>query len=95
MNLRYIVGILGFCLCTVGVSLVNTYIGKMIAAINQTKSKDEKISDLGFTYPKIMKIFREYSEIYPNGKLTRSSHVALALAIAGFLCLVFFLFDVN
>ena len=41
----------------------------MIGEINRRRSEGDQMSYVGFTLPKGLRIFREYRNLYPHGKL--------------------------
>lgn len=65
----------------------NVYVGRMIAAINQRRPRDQFISHLGFTPAKLMRTFRGYRSFYPDGKLHLRYWIALAFGVACLGCL--------
>jgi len=83
MSTRAIAGIISFCLAMTGIFLGNLVQTMMIGEINRKRQDGNLVSYLGYTFPKIVRIFHEYRETYPNGHLHIYAFVAIAFAIIG------------
>ena len=55
----------------------------MMAEINRKRKEGNPISYFGFTFPKILRIHREYRDLYPNGKLYIYELASFAPAMIG------------
>jgi hypothetical protein len=53
----------------------------MIGEINRKRQEGNLVSYFGFTFPKILRIFREYRSSYPDGKLHIYNLTASAIAM--------------
>lgn len=83
MNTRLLVGVVSFCVLEIGLGLANRYLFAMIGAINRVREDGNFVSDLGFAYPKIRRVFDEYRLKYPNGKFHIYALIAFGAAITG------------
>jgi hypothetical protein len=68
-----------------GCILANMFLLMMIGEINRKKEDGKVISYFGFTPGKMVRIFKEYRSLYPNGKLHL---LALASFGAAVICLI-------
>jgi hypothetical protein len=83
MNTRLITGVISFCFALTGLFLANILLTMMIGEINRKRQDGSLVSYVGFTFPKMLRIFSEYRTSYPNGKLHIYALAALAFAIIG------------
>jgi hypothetical protein len=81
-NARVITGVVSFCMALAGLFLANTFLIMMIGEINRRRQDGSLISYFRFTFPKMLRIFREYRSSYPQGKLHIYALAAFALAMA-------------
>jgi hypothetical protein len=79
MSARAIIGIISFCIAMTGVFLGNITLIMMIGEINRKRQEGNLVSYFGFTFPKALRIFREYRSLYPDGKLHIYNLAASAL----------------
>ena len=77
------IGIVSFCLAMTGIFLGNMFQTMMIGEINRKRQDGNLISYVGYSFPKITRIFQEYRLLYPTGKLRIYALAAIALAIIG------------
>jgi hypothetical protein len=78
MSARAIIGIIFFCVFMTGMFLANMFLMMMIGEINRRRQEGNLVSYFGFTFPKLLRILREYRSLYPDGKL----HIYLLAAFA-------------
>jgi hypothetical protein len=83
MSVRAITGIISFCVAMTGLFLANMLLTMMIGEINRKRQGDDLISYFGFTFPKMLRIFREYRKSYPEGTLHIYALATFALAMIG------------
>ena len=83
MNARVIAGIVLFCVAMTGIFVGNMLQTMMIGEINRKRPEGNLISYVGYTFPKILRIFREYHHLYPNGKLRTYAFAAIIVALVG------------
>jgi hypothetical protein len=83
MSARTIIGIIFFCVAMTGAFLGNMTLIMMIGEINRKRQEGNLISYFGFTFPKMLRIFREYRSLYPDGKLHIYNLAALAIMVIG------------
>lgn len=83
MNSRIITGIISFCIAMTGLFLANIYLIMMVGEINRKRKDGDLVSYLGFTFPKMLRIFGEYRRSYPVGRLHIYALASFALAIIG------------
>jgi hypothetical protein len=57
------------------------FLTMIIGEINRKRQEGNVISYFGFTFPKLLRIFREYRKSYPDGKLHIYSLAAFAIAM--------------
>jgi hypothetical protein len=69
MSTRVITGIIVLCLSLSVTFLANLFVTMMIGEINRKRQEKDLISYFGFTFPKMLRILREYRRLYPGGKL--------------------------
>ena len=85
MSVRVITGTVSFCVAMTGLFLANMFLFMMIGEVNRKRPEGNLISYLGFTFPKVQRIFREYRNSYPTGNLHVCTAGAFALAVLGLL----------
>jgi len=83
MNARVITGIISFCFTLTGLFLANMLLTMMIGEINRKRQDGNLVSYVGFTFPKMLRIFNEYRTSYPNGKLHIYALTAFVFAMIG------------
>lgn len=83
LSARTMIGIVSFCFAMTGIFLGNMFQTMMIGEINRKRQDGNLISYVGYTFPKITRIFHEYRLLYPTGKLRIYALAAIALAIMG------------
>jgi hypothetical protein len=83
VNTRVITAIISFCFTLTGLFLANMLLTMMIGEINRKKQAGSLVSYVGFTFPKILRIFSEYRTSYPSGKLHIYALATFALAMVG------------
>jgi hypothetical protein len=83
VNTRVITGIISFCFTLTGLFLANMLLIMMVGEINRKRQDETLVSYVGFTFPKMLRIFREYRTSYPNGKLHIYASAAFAFAMIG------------
>jgi hypothetical protein len=81
MNLWLVIGIIAFCVALSGVIMANMFVIRMIGEINRKNEDGRPISDVGFTPPKVVRIFTEYRRLYPDGSLHIYSLAVFAIAM--------------
>lgn len=69
MSTSVVFGIILLCLSTSAMVLSSLFLIMMIGEINRKRKEDDLISYFGFTFPKMLRIFREYRRLYPDGRL--------------------------
>ncbi len=80
VDARAIVGALGFCFAMGGVIVANMIVVMMIGEINRKNGEGDRISYWGYTPAKTLRIFRDYRNSYPDGRLFAYFWVAFAFA---------------
>ena len=83
MSTRALVGISLFCVAISALVLANLFLTKMIREVNRNRQESDLISYFGFTLPKILRIFREYRQLYSTGKLHMYALISFGIAMAG------------
>ena len=68
-----------------GVFLGGMFMIMMIGEINRKRQEGNLVSYFGFTFLKMLRIFREYRSSYPDGKLHIYYYAAVALMAIGFI----------
>jgi hypothetical protein len=81
-NARVISGVVSFCKALTGLFLANMFLIMMIGETNRRRQDGSLISYFGFTFQKMLRIFREYRSSYPKGKLHIYALAAFARAMA-------------
>ena len=81
MNARVITGMISYCLALTGLFVANMLLTMMIGKINRKRQNGNLVSYLGYTFPKILRIFSEYRASYPRGSLHVYALTAFALAM--------------
>lgn len=69
MTARAIAGIVAFCIALSGVILSNILLMAMIGEVNRQRRQGDLVSYFGFSFPKLLRIWREYRQSYPSGSL--------------------------
>jgi hypothetical protein len=85
MSPRLFIGIVSFSVFMTGIFLGNMFMVMMIGEINRKMPDENLVSYFGFTYSKLTRIFHEYRQSYPGGKLHIYYLVALGACLAGIL----------
>jgi tellurite resistance protein TehA-like permease len=80
---RTITGIVSLCVAITGLFVANIYLTMMIGELNRKRQDGSHVSYVGFTFPKILRIFGEYRRSYPDGRMHIYALTAFALAIIG------------
>lgn len=80
---RLITGLLSFCLFLTGLFVANMYLTMMIGEINRKRQEGTLVSYLGFSFPKVLRIFHEYRSAYPSGKMHVFALTAFTVAMLG------------
>jgi len=80
---RAIAGIISFCFALTGLFVANILLVMMIGEINRKRQGAKLVSYIGFTFPKMLRIFSEYRSSYPAGRLHVYALLAFGLAILG------------
>ncbi|MGB6192042.1 MAG: hypothetical protein WBF42_06225 [Terracidiphilus sp.] len=88
MSTRVIVGIASLCAATTGLIVANMFLYMMIGEINPKRAEGNLVSYFGFAFPKMQRIFSEYSVKYPSGRLHIYALLAFAAAMVGLLGVV-------
>jgi hypothetical protein len=83
MNARFLTGVASFCIAITGLFLANMFLMMMIGEINRKRQEGSLISYFGFTFPKMLRIFREYRASYPRGSLHIYALAGFAAAVVG------------
>ena len=81
LNARLITGIISFCVALTGLFGANMLLIMMIGEINRKRQEGSLVSYLGFSFPKIIRIFHEYRGAYPRGRMHIFALVAFAVAV--------------
>lgn len=82
---RSIVGILALVcvsVCGIASSLVSL---EMVERVNERLTKDQQFELLGWYWPKVQRLWREYKMLYPGGSLLRRLRI---LGVLMFACLL-------
>jgi hypothetical protein len=80
MSTRVVSGIILLCVAISALFLTNLFVTMMIGKINRKRQEPEFVSCFGFTFPKMLRIFREYRRLYGGGKL--HIHAVICFVIA-------------
>jgi hypothetical protein len=83
MSPRIEIALASFCIAMSGLFIANLFLTIMIAEINRKRQDGNMVSYLGFTFPKMLRIFKEYRALYPNGYAHVYSLTAFAFAMMG------------
>jgi hypothetical protein len=83
LTARTVIGIISFCVAMTGLFLANMFLFMMIGAINRKRRDGNLVSYFGFTFQKMLRIFREYRNSYPDENAHIYALAAFALAIIG------------
>lgn len=81
VSTRVVAGVILFCLAVSTMFLSNLFVTMMIGEINRKRQESDLISYFGFTFPKMLRIFREYRRLYSGGKLHIYALVSFAIAM--------------
>jgi hypothetical protein len=81
-NARVFTGVVSSCMALTGLFLANMFLIMMIGEINRRRQDASLISYFCFTFPKMLRIFREYRSSYPKGKLHSYALASFAWAMA-------------
>lgn len=85
ISARAMIGIIFFCIAMTGVFLGGMTMVMMIGEINRRRQEGNLISYFGYTFPKMLRIFREYRSLYPDGKLHIYHLAAVAVMFIGWI----------
>ena len=80
---RLITGVVSFCLVLTGLFVANMFLTMMIGEINRKRHEGSLVSYLGFSFPKILRIFHEYRGACPEGKMHVFALAAFTVALLG------------
>lgn len=83
LSTRLITGIVSFCFALTGLFVANMFLTMMIGEINRKRHEEGLVSYLGFSFPKILRIFGEYRRSYPGGRMHVFALAAFVLALLG------------
>jgi hypothetical protein len=83
MTTRLVAAIISLSLVIMAAELANTFVSRMIGEINRKREGGSLISYFGFTPNKVLRVFREYRVLYPEGKLHLYAKTSFAAAIIG------------
>lgn len=78
---RVFTGIILLGLAVSTLFLSNLFVTMMIGEINRKRQESDLISYFGFTFPKMVRIFREYRRLYSGGKLHVYALISFAVAM--------------
>lgn len=81
VSTRVVAGLILFCLAVSTIFLSNLFVTMLIGEINRKRQESDVISFFGFTFPKMLRIFREYRRLYSGGKLHIYALVSFAVAM--------------
>ncbi|MDX6403195.1 MAG: hypothetical protein QOH70_650 [Blastocatellia bacterium] len=81
MSTRLVAAIISLCLVIIAGELANTFVIRMIGEINRKREEGNLISPFWFTLNKVLRVFREYRALYPEGKLHLYAKISFATAI--------------
>ncbi len=81
MSSRVITGIVSLCFALTGLFLANMFLMMMIGEINRKRRESELVSYVGFSFPKILRIFSDYRRSYPGGNTHVLALAAFAVAV--------------
>lgn len=74
-----ITGLVAVCVALSSLFIANLLFFAMIGEINGQAKQDDRISYLGYSMPKVVRVFRAYKRLFPSGRLHRYSLVAMIL----------------
>lgn len=83
MNPRMFTGIASFYVSMTGIFFANMFMVMMIGDVNRKRQDGDLISYFGFDFLKLARIFGEYRNSYPAGKVHIYALIAFAAALAG------------
>jgi hypothetical protein len=63
--------------------MANVFQLMMITQVNRKRPKGDLVSYYGFTFPRMVRIFGEYRQSYPEGRLHIYSLTAFVVAMIG------------
>jgi hypothetical protein len=78
-----IAGIIVFWIGLSAAFLANLFVTMMIGEINRKRQEGDPLSYFGFTFPKMLRIFREYRRLCPRGKLHIYALAFFSVAMVG------------
>ncbi len=81
MSTRLVAAIISLCLVIIAGELANTLVIRMVGEINRKRGEGSPISYFGFTPNKVLRVFRDYRALYPEGKLHLHAKLSFAAAI--------------
>ena len=94
MTARILAGLISFSIMVSGLVFSGLFQTMMIGEINRKREDGNLVSYFGSTLPKTLRIFSEYRQSYPEGRLHIYSLLAFAVAIVALLvtaaCIGFF-----
>lgn len=82
--IRVVVGISFFCVGIAAAMVGYIFIMRMIDEINRQREGENQIEYLGSTPPKMLRIFKEYRSLCPNGRLRQyaiASFITMMVAL--------------
>lgn len=83
LNITLVAGVASLCLALTGLFVANMLLTMMIGEINRKREAGAGVSYLGFSFPKILRIFGEYRRAYPSGRMHILALAAFATALLG------------
>lgn len=83
-----IIGVVAMGAALMGALLVNVFMFTMIRAVNRRLSNERRIPYVAAMPAELVRLFREYRLLYPNGRLNVFVLAAAALALIGFFVFV-------
>lgn len=85
MNVQFLSGIVALCVAMDGVAMSYLFIIMMIGEINRKRHDRNLVSFLVVTFPKTIRVFREYRQTYPEGRLYIYTWITTLLGFIGML----------
>ena len=82
---KVITALIALSVATTGLILANMFLMMMVGEINRRRQDENTISYFGFTFPKMLRIFREYRTLNPVGVLHLFSLGAFGIALIALL----------
>lgn len=77
------IALIPFSIGLTGCVGLNVTLLMMIGEINRRKSEDEQVAYLGYGPTKMVRVFSEYRELYPEGRLATYAKASIGVMIAG------------